>query len=175
MKKTVPKLEVKMLPHLAKTGNFAVITNAIRLGQLYIFTGTLVKMLGPNGKKTKPFRVKAVYPDAGDKDLIFDVSARDLFALQKKPGQLLLELLQTFRLPICVKGLYVLNLAKIFEAVHNSPSGNGRIKEKGFAPHFPFAINSYIVSDLLKYGICVREGQEENATLIFPRLIKDKN
>lgn len=158
-----------MLPQVAKVGGFAIITNSIRLRQLYIFTGTLVKMIGPSGKKTKPFRVKAVYPNAGDKDLIFDVRARDLFALREKPGQLLFDHLQKTAKPMCVCGSFVLEMAKVIEAAYHSPTGDGRIKEKGFAPHFPFAINPYIVSDLLKYGVCIREGQGENAILVFPR------
>jgi len=162
-----------MLPQLAKKNGWAVLKNGLWLKQLFIFQGTLVRIVELSGKKTKPYKVEAVYPAAGENNnLIFDVSAQDLFALQHQPGQLLFELLQKTSFPVCIGGSYILEIAKIFEAVYNSPLGNGVISEQGLEPHFPFTIPQVVVDHLIKFDICQREIIDGKKKLIFPQLIK---
>jgi len=161
-----------MLPQLAKENSWAVLTIGFWLKEIFIFHGTLLKIIDLSGKITKPYKVKVIYPNAGDQELIFDIKATELFALQQRPGQLLFELLQKTSMPMCISGSYVLEIAKIFEAVYNSPLGNGVISEQGMEPHFPFAIREGISDHLVKFDICQREIIDGKSKLIFPQLIK---
>lgn len=162
-----------MLPQLAKENGLAVLTNCLWVRKIFLFQGTLVRIVDLSGKISKPYKVETIYPAAGENNnLIFDVSASDLFALQHNPGQLLFELLQKTSIPVCISGLYVLEIAKIFEAVYNSPLGNGVISEQGLEPHFPFTIPQGVVDHLIKFDICQREIIDGRNKLFFPELIK---